>query len=101
MERRHVFHQLAVLAVGGFAQGFLGCKKTLSCVDISSLDPPDIKIRTETAKYVEKSADPNKVCSSCAQFEPAAPETCGACKIVKGPINPGGNCILWAAKQPS
>jgi hypothetical protein len=42
--------------------------------------------------------DATKRCSGCLHYLPAAPNKCGGCKVVKGPINPDGNCNLYAAK---
>ena len=46
--------------------------------------------------YSRPSAD--KDCANCVQYVEAAPNTCGGCKLVKGPINPKGYCLSWAAK---
>jgi CheY-like chemotaxis protein len=48
--------------------------------------------------YVDNSTEPGKSCSRCQQFLPAAPGACGACKVVKGPINPDGYCKSFVAK---
>jgi len=76
-----------------------GCSRGPSCNDTSSLSPDDQKIRTEVAAYVEQSTDPAKHCSACQQFVAGPKDGCGSCKVVKGPINPGGSCKLFVAKQ--
>jgi hypothetical protein len=100
LSRRDVLQKSAafgVLAVVGTA----GCGKSEpkgpSCSDTTSLSAADAQVRTSLA-YVDNSLDPAKICSNCQQFLPAAPDTCGACKVLKGPINPKGNCKSFAPK---
>ena len=69
-----------------------------ACSDVSKLSDAEKATRT-TNNYVDKSADAAKVCSGCALYEaPAAGAACGACKVIKGPISPGGGCNLFAPK---
>lgn len=87
---------LTVLAAG--AWGTLGCsKKELTCVDTTGLTPDEITART-TLGYVDKTPEPAKLCSNCIQYVPAAPDKCGGCKVLKGPVHPSGYCKVWAAK---
>jgi hypothetical protein len=72
--------------------------KVLMCTDTTGLSPVDLQVRETVLAYVEVSATPGKNCANCQQFIPAAPNACGTCKIVKGPINPGGNCKSFLAK---
>jgi hypothetical protein len=99
LTRRVLLQQSA--ALGAFvAFGAAACNKpaALSCTDTSSLAPADAQVRTSLA-YVDTSTEPGKICSSCQQFvPPPGPGACGTCKIVKGPINPGGNCKSFVAK---
>ena len=94
---------LAVLgaAAAGSAIAVLGCSKketALSCTDTSALSPSELTIRTSLA-YAEASPEAGKTCANCQQFKaPPAPTDCGACNIVKGPINPKGYCKSWIAK---
>lgn len=89
---------LTVLGAGGAAFAAMGCgKKELACTDTSALSADDVSARTALA-YVDKSPDAAKMCSGCMQFIPAAPDQCGGCKVVKGPINPAGYCKVWGAK---
>jgi hypothetical protein len=84
----------AALVVGA------GCgkeTKALSCIDTTSLSAADAQVRTSLA-YVDGSVEPGKMCSSCQQFIAAAPDACGTCKVVKGPINPKGFCKSFVAK---
>ncbi|MEI7892871.1 MAG: high-potential iron-sulfur protein [Myxococcales bacterium] len=88
------------VAVAGVAVLSSACKETpkgLSCSDTAGLVPADIKTRTDNV-YVEKSTDAAKNCTNCSMFKAGAAGACGACVLVKGPINPGGNCKAWAAK---
>jgi hypothetical protein len=77
----------------------VGCAHGPSCNETGNLSADDLKIRTEVAAYVEQSTDPTKHCSACQQFVAGPSGGCGSCKIVKGPINPGGSCKLFVAKQ--
>ncbi len=99
--RRDVFRQSAALGVAT-AFGATACGKekpaALSCTDTSALSGPDLMLRT-TLAYADLSTEPGKSCAICLQFNPApTPDTCGTCKIVKGPINPKGNCKSFVAK---
>jgi hypothetical protein len=70
----------------------------LSCTDTSSLSPAEVTLRT-TLGYSDHSTEPARQCRACLQF--VAPPTegqCGTCKIVKGPINPSGNCKSFVAR---
>jgi len=87
---------LGALAIFG-AAACSKAPKPLSCTDTTALSPADMTIRTSLA-YIDNSNQPGKQCSGCQQFLPAAPDACGACKIVKGPINPGGYCKSFVAK---
>jgi hypothetical protein len=88
---------LGALAVFGAA----ACGKKaapLACTDTTGLTPADLSVRTALA-YVDVSTEPGKSCLNCQQFiVPAAPGTCGSCKVLKGPINPAGNCKSFVAK---
>ena len=74
-----------------------GGAKELSCTDTAGLEPGDIATRTGLG-YVDKSTEAGKNCAGCIQFVPAAPDACGGCKAVKGPINPAGYCKAFAPK---
>jgi hypothetical protein len=97
--RRNVVQGGAVLGVMA-AIGVAACgkaKKVLSCIDTTSLSATDAQVRTSLA-YVDHSTEPGRSCANCQQFLPAAPDACGSCKVVKGPINPGGNCKSFVAR---
>ena len=97
--RREALRHLAVLSAAADVPGFLlGCSKRASCEDVTGLAPADGTVRSQTAAYVEAAADASKKCSLCVQYTPAAPNTCGGCKVVKGPINPEGGCKLFVPK---
>jgi hypothetical protein len=100
LSRRDVLQRSAVL--GAFAAlGATACSKStpaLTCTDTSGLSAGDLQIRT-TLAYVDQSTEPGKTCANCQQFvAPAAAGTCGTCKVLKGPINPAGNCKSFVAK---
>jgi hypothetical protein len=98
--RRYVLQRTASL---GFvaALGAIACgkeRRALSCTDTSALAPIDAQMRA-TLAYVDISTEPGKTCSGCQQYIPApSPDICGTCKVVKGPINPNGNCKSFVAK---
>jgi len=73
-------------------------KATFACTDTAGLDETGIGTRIDN-EYVDHSPIPAKQCANCAQFEPAAADKCGACKVVKGPIHFEGYCKVWAAKS--
>jgi hypothetical protein len=84
------------LAIAGAACG-KPKSHALSCVDTTGLSDTDIQVRT-VLNYQDNSGDPSKECDKCLQFLPADHPGCGACKVVKGPINPHGSCKSFAAK---
>jgi hypothetical protein len=101
VSRRDVLRQSAVFGVVA-AFGAVACGKekhaALSCTDTSSLSSADVQLRTVLA-YADISTEPGKSCALCLQFIPApTADACGTCKIVKGPINPKGNCKSFVAK---
>jgi hypothetical protein len=101
ISRRDVLRRGAGLGALAVAGASVACSKpkapALSCTDTSALSPTDLTIRTSLA-YVDVSTEPGKTCSGCLQFLPASPDACGACKVVKGPINPSGYCKSFAPK---
>jgi hypothetical protein len=98
LSRRDVLKRSAAFGVLA-AVGGVACSKpkSLSCADTTSLSSADAQTRV-TLAYVDNSVEPGKMCSGCQQFVPAAPDACGTCKVVKGPINPKGYCKSFVAK---
>lgn len=102
ISRRDLLQKSAAVA-GAFAVlgGTAACSKNapaLMCTDTSGLAPADVTVRT-TLGYTDVSVEPGKMCEKCQQFlPPAAANTCGNCKILKGPINPKGYCKSFVAK---
>jgi hypothetical protein len=101
LSRRDLFQQSAALGVLAVV-GASGCGKSQppgpSCSDTSGLAAADVGVRTALA-YSEVSMEPGKSCSICQQFLPGAPNACGTCKVVRGPINPAGSCKAFAPKS--
>ena len=100
LSRRDVLHHSAALGAL-VAFGAAACNKpaALSCADTTGLSPEDLQVRTALA-YAESSADPTQAVLKCQQFLPApAAGSCGGCKVIKGPINPGGSCKSYVARQ--
>jgi High potential iron-sulfur protein len=72
-------------------------KKELACTDVSRLTPDESAMRT-TLAYLDAATDPSKKCSACQLFKPGQDGQCGACTVLKGPINPNGGCKSFAPK---
>lgn len=94
---------LGIVALVGAA----GCRQEQasgppSCTDTTGLTPAELTVRTALA-YTDTSADAGRICTRCAQFVPSqnAPNACGSCKVLKGPISPLGSCRSFLAKAPS
>lgn len=89
---------LVVIGAGAglVATGCGGEQAELTCTDTSGLPPADLATR-QTLEYVDRTPFPEKRCDNCRFFQ-AVPNQCGACQLVKGPINPAGYCKSWVAK---
>jgi len=97
--RREALRHLAVLSLSAVVPaGLVACSKKTSCTDVTGLSSDEINQRNNVAAYVDITPDASKKCSLCVQYVPAAPNACGECKVVKGPINPDGTCKLFVAK---
>ena len=72
-------------------------KAELKCDDVAALSEEDKGTRTNNG-YVSKSTTPGKACDNCQLYQPGAPDACGACTLVKGPIHPKGYCRVWVKK---
>jgi hypothetical protein len=100
LSRRDVLQRTAAFGALVVVGATAACEKkpaALVCTDLAGLSPSDVQIRTSLA-YVDVSTEPGKSCSNCQQFIPAAPNACGTCKVVKGPINPAGYCKSFVLK---
>lgn len=96
--RREALRHLLVLSAAAAAPAFLlACSKKPSCSDVTGLSPDDVTARG-TNTYTDTAPDASKKCSLCAQYQPAAANSCGTCKVIKGPISPEGWCKLYVAK---
>ncbi len=51
------------------------------------------KVKKETVQYQEQPKG-DQQCSLCMHFQAES----STCKLVEGPINPSGWCVLWAKK---
>ncbi len=67
-----------------------------ACADPAHLDSGQMSIR-ESLNYVEKSADPAKICNGCG-FLQDVKANCGTCVIFNGPANVNGHCDSWGPK---
>jgi hypothetical protein len=94
--RRESLLGLATVLIAPAA--LLACgKKPLACTDTSALSPEELSMRG-TLAYADASHDPTKLCSGCQLYKPAGENQCGACQLIKGPINPNGTCKSWVKK---
>ncbi len=89
-----------VAVIGGTACG-KPKPRALVCSDTSGLSEADLQVRA-ALQYQDVSFDPARRCDLCLQFlpPPEGSRACGQCKVVKGPINPHGDCKSFA-KRPS
>lgn len=74
--------------------------KSYVCTDTTGLTADESAARTALG-YVEPSPEAGKACVGCVQFTPAPTEpagSCGACKLMKGPIHPNATCKGFAPK---
>ncbi|AKV01454.1 high-potential iron-sulfur protein [Labilithrix luteola] len=98
IDRREAIRRLALFSTAALASQLLpACKSKPSCNDVSGLSADDVRARNDMAGYVEHAPDPAKKCSGCMHYLPGAPNACGGCKVVKGPIDAEAYCRLWAA----
>jgi hypothetical protein len=74
-----------------------GCGGRTDCSDTSGLAPADAQMRS-AQNYLETSPDPAKACDICEQYVPPEKSGCGACKVLKGGVNPKGSCNLFVKK---
>ena len=84
----------------GASLGFVaGCSKSLeglTCASSSGLSSKDAAAR-ERVEYSDHATDPNKTCDACSQWiAPRDAGSCGACKVVAGPVHPKGGCKVFA-----
>ena len=67
----------------------------LDCSDVVLLGAAELATRTSN-EYRQHGELPDQFCLNCSNYVPPAdPAACGACKTVKGPINPDGWCKQW------
>src|SRR6478735_5489817 len=86
---------LGLVVIGG-AEALEGCGGgELLC---TSATAEQMTQRTALG-YVEKSPDPNKVCSKCNFWGGGTNVTaCGNCTLNMGNVNPGGSCNSFSPK---
>jgi hypothetical protein len=97
ISRRDAVHSGAVL--GACACLVAACTNramaALTCTDTSDLQTAQVKMRMRL-EYDDVSPAAGLSCVKCANFiAPSAAGTCGMCKVLSGPINPGGHCRLF------
>lgn len=108
ISRRTALRRILGFAAGGVAvaAGLNACgnsseeqKAANACADEDALSVSEASMR-KSAHYVERSADPAKMCKSCTFFTPAGDGgACGNCQIFNGPANADGHCDSWAGKS--
>ncbi len=55
----------------------------------------------KTLQYKEKTDNPEKKCSLCAQYEANKYGDCGGCKLFGGGVSADGACLSFAPKPPA
>ncbi len=69
-----------------------------ACNDLSSVSSEEIEKRQKFG-YIEKTTDPERFCGNCGlHIPPVSEKDCGGCLLFKGPVNPDGYCVQYAAK---
>ncbi len=67
----------------------------LDCSQAPGLWPAEAQTRIDN-EYRDRSDQELRYCFNCVNYvAPPQPSTCGSCRTVKGPINPGGSCKSW------
>lgn len=87
-------------SAGALAAGAIGCgeKAPPSCDDPKGLTPVDVENRTKLA-YVDRTADREKQCERCVQWNPGpTSHMCGGCRLFGGPVSPAGTCKVFAKR---
>ena len=91
----------AVATLGAVATigSTLACKKKpLVCEGLPGLTPEELQLR-KTLQYVDASPQPGRNCTTCTLFVPSKePDSCGACKVIHGPVHPNGWCKIFVLK---
>ena len=97
ISRRHALTMFA--ASSGLA--LIGCSgappSSLRCDDVTGLSANDADFRRGQG-YAERSTRPGRRCDTCNFYEAGAPEACGGCTVIRGPIHPEGYCNLWVSR---
>jgi High potential iron-sulfur protein len=97
MPRRAVLHR-AVATLGVFGALAACKKKPLVCEGLPGLTADELQLR-KTLQYADASPQPGKTCTNCTLFVAAKePDTCGACKVLHGPVHPNGWCKIFVLK---
>jgi len=95
--RREALRRLAIFSTLVPVAALAACSKGPDCEDISSLTPEEKEMR-KNAEYVPKAMQVAKKCDGCVQWIAPAPDQCGGCKVLKGPVAAEGTCKLFAPK---
>jgi High potential iron-sulfur protein len=82
---------------GGGSEGSAASSSGPVCAHPSAMSDAEASTR-QSLGYVEKSANPQEVCSGCSFFHAGA-SNCGTCDMFTGgPVNPQGYCRSWNKK---
>ena len=69
------------------------------CKDLSNVTDADLQARQKLG-YVNESPISERTCNKCNFWlPPLTDKQCGGCMLFKGPVEPSGYCIYWAARQ--
>lgn len=69
-----------------------------ACSDPDRLSDGEVGLRVSVA-YTEQSPDESLRCSDCSFFEGYSEGSCGTCTLLEGPVNAGGLCDSWSARE--
>ena len=98
MVRREALRRLAIFSTAVLPASFLlACSKAPNCEDVAGLTPAELEVR-KNAEYTPQAMQVAKKCDGCAQWIAPAPDKCGGCKVLKGPVAAEGSCKLFVAK---
>jgi High potential iron-sulfur protein len=98
MKRRHFLLEAMRLPL---ALPFLNALQTHAagtCADPDELSSSEQGLR-KSLEYTDASADPAKVCATCAFFTPESQGPCGTCQILGGMTNARGHCTSWTRRS--
>jgi hypothetical protein len=91
----------AVASLGVFGALAAACKKKpLVCEGLPGLTAEEMQLR-KTLLYADATPQPGRTCTNCTLFvPPKEADSCGACKVLHGPVHPNGWCKIFVLRPP-